>query len=113
MFCVVRLCDAMVNRRAAAPIVAAHVFIHCRQLCGSRNGVFVWPDRPFVQATTAVPARPVVETCVALICIGSAGILTSLRRSAALAQGLALGTVSVGTAAILGYFDRCGSKRCW
>ena len=63
----------------------------------------LWPDRPFVQATTPIPGRPVVETCVALICIGSAGILTSLRRSAALAQGLALGTVSVGTAAILGY----------
>lgn len=63
----------------------------------------LWPDRPFVQATTPVPGRPVVETCVALICIGLAGILISLRRSAALAQGLALGTVSVGTAAILGY----------
>ena len=63
----------------------------------------LWPDRPFIAATTQVAGRPAVETCVAFVCIGVAGVLLSIRRAARLTQGLALGTMSVGAAAIVGY----------
>ncbi len=57
----------------------------------------------FVPATTPVGGRPVVETCVAFLGAGSAGIVLATRRSARWAQGLALGCVSVGAAAVLGF----------
>ena len=63
----------------------------------------LWPEHPFVAATTAVAGRPAPETCVAALCIGGAGILLAWRRSPRLMQGLALGTVCVGAAAILGF----------
>jgi hypothetical protein len=63
----------------------------------------LWPDDPVVASTTPVGGRPVAETCVAFMCISGAGVLLALRRSPALAQGLSLGTVSVGAAATLGF----------
>ena len=63
----------------------------------------LWPDRPFIQATTRIAGRPVPETCVALVCIGVAGALLCARRAPQLSQGLAIGTVAIGAAAILGY----------
>jgi len=63
----------------------------------------LWPDVPFVAATTPVAGRPVVETCVAFIGIGLAGILLAQRGSPRWSQGLALGGVSVGAAAVLGF----------
>jgi len=62
----------------------------------------LWPDDPFVPATTPVPGRPVVETCVAFMGVGASGILLASRRSARWSQGLALGGVSVGAAAVHG-----------
>ncbi len=63
----------------------------------------LWPEHPFVAATTAVAGRPAPETCVAALCIGGAGMLLAWRRSPRLMQGLALGTVCVGAAAIVGF----------
>ena len=63
----------------------------------------LWPDDPFVAATTPVGGRPVVEMCVAFIGVGSAGVLLARRKSARWSQGLALGGVSVGSAAVLGF----------
>lgn len=63
----------------------------------------LWPDDSFVAATSPVGGRPVVETCVAFIGIGAAGVLLARRKSARWSQGLALGGVSVGLAAVLGF----------
>ena len=63
----------------------------------------LWPDDPFVTATTPIGGRPVVETCVAFMGVGASGILLATRGSARWSQGLALGGVSVGAAAVLGY----------
>ncbi|MFN8023898.1 MAG: SpoIIE family protein phosphatase [Acidimicrobiales bacterium] len=63
----------------------------------------LWPDDEFVSATTVVPGRPVVETCVAFAGIGAAGVLLARRGSPRWSQGLALGGVSVGAAAVLGF----------
>ena len=63
----------------------------------------LWPDKSFIHATTRVPGRPVPETCIALACIGVAGALLCARRAVSLAHGLAIGTVAIGMAAILGY----------
>ncbi|MCX6520603.1 MAG: PP2C family protein-serine/threonine phosphatase [Actinobacteria bacterium] len=71
----------------------------------------LWPDDPFITATTAIAGRPVVETCVAFMGVGASGILLATRGSARWSQGLALGGVSVGAAAVLGYIigvDRQG-----
>lgn len=64
---------------------------------------FLWPDDEFVPATTPVPGRPVVESCVAFMGIGAAGVLLARRGSPRWSQGLALGGVSVGAAAVLGF----------
>ena len=63
----------------------------------------LWPDDPFVAATTLVAGRPVVEACVALITAGVAGALVASGRTPRVAQGLALGTMGVGSAAMMGY----------
>ena len=63
----------------------------------------LWPDDPFVAATTPVGGRPVVETCVAFIGVAIAGILLARRGSAHWSQGLALGCVSVGFGAVFGF----------
>ena len=63
----------------------------------------LWPSDSFVTASTRVPGRPVAETCVGLVCIGTAGVLMTSRRLPRLMQGLALGTISVGAAAVIGF----------
>jgi serine phosphatase RsbU (regulator of sigma subunit) len=64
----------------------------------------LWPDDPeFVEATTPVGGRPVVESCVAFMGVGAAGMVLANRRSARWSQGFALGGVSVGAAAVLGF----------
>lgn len=64
----------------------------------------LWPDDSgFVVATTPVPGRPVVESCVAFMGVSAAGMVLATRSSARWSQGLALGGVSVGAAAVLGF----------
>ncbi len=63
----------------------------------------LWPDDPFVPATTPVPGRPVAETCISFVLIGLAIALLASGRAPKVAQGLGLGAATVGMAATIGY----------
>jgi hypothetical protein len=63
----------------------------------------LWPKHQFIRATTRVGGRPAPETCLAFLCVGTSGTLSVVRRAPRLRQGLALGTMSVGAAACIGY----------
>lgn len=63
----------------------------------------LWPSDPFVEATTPTPGRPVAETCVALTLVGVALVLVAVGRAPRTAQAFAFGTVTVGSAAIIGF----------
>ncbi len=57
----------------------------------------------FVAATTPVGGRPVVETCVAFVLVGTS-LLTGMRgRFPLVAQGLAVASTAVGLSAVTGY----------
>ncbi len=57
----------------------------------------------FVESTTPVGGRPVIETCIAFVLIGSAAVLSSLRRAPAVGQALALAAAAIGFTAIIGF----------
>lgn len=63
----------------------------------------LWPDDPFVAATTPVPGRPVAETCISFVLIGLAIALLGSGRAPRAAQALGLGAATVGMAATIGY----------
>lgn len=88
---------------AIASYAAATLGLHIVEAGSTFLDSALWPADSFIAATTPVPGRPVVETCVSLICIGVAGAMSAAGLWPRLTQALALGTVSVGLAAILGY----------
>jgi hypothetical protein len=63
----------------------------------------LWPADPFVAATTPTPGRPVVETCVSLSLVGASLLLLARQRAPRVAQALALGSLTIGLTALIGY----------
>jgi hypothetical protein len=63
----------------------------------------LWPERPFVDATTPTPGRPVIESCLAFMFVGASLALGALRRAPRVSQGLALGSLTVGLTAFVGF----------
>ena len=63
----------------------------------------LWPNDPFVTATTPIPGRPVAETCISFVLLGLAIALLGSGRAPRAAQGLGLGAATVGMAAAIGY----------
>lgn len=57
----------------------------------------------FVVATTPVGGRPVIESCLALMLLGSTFILTSVRRAPVVGQVMAFAAAAIGFTAIVGY----------
>ena len=57
----------------------------------------------FVKPTSPVGGRPVIETCLALVILGSALLLNSVRRAPVAAQVLAFAAMAIGFTAIVGY----------
>ena len=53
--------------------------------------------------TTAVPGRPVAETCLAMLFLATSTALLQLRRAAVAGQVLGVAAASVGLSAVLGY----------
>lgn len=87
---------------AVGLVAAVTLVLHAADV-GSTWLEALWPQDPFVDATTLVAGRPVAETCVAFVALGLSGVLLAVRRAPRLAQGLALGAVSVGLAATFGF----------
>lgn len=57
----------------------------------------------FVVPTTAVGGRPVIETCIAFVLLGSSFILSSVRRAPIVGQALAFAAAAIGFTAVVGY----------
>ena len=57
----------------------------------------------FVVPTTPVGGRPVVETCLALVMLGSSCTLSAVRRAPVVGQMLAFAAAAIGFTAIVGY----------
>jgi hypothetical protein len=83
-------------------IGAAGLILH---LSGAPVGWYevLWPDRAFVAATTPTPGRPVIESCLAFMLVGTSLALGALRRAPRVSQGLALGSLTVGLTAFVGF----------
>ncbi len=56
-----------------------------------------------VEATTKVGGRPVVETCIAFILVGTALVLIALGRWPVVAPGLGAAATAVGVSAVVGF----------
>ncbi len=63
----------------------------------------LWPNDPFVAATTPTPGRPVIESCVAFMFVGASLGLSAARRAPRVSQGLALGSLTIGLTALVGF----------
>lgn len=57
----------------------------------------------FVDSTTTVPGRPVIESCLAFVLIGVSSVLSSARRAPVVGQVLAFAAAAVGFTAVVGY----------
>jgi hypothetical protein len=57
----------------------------------------------FVVPTTTVGGRPVIESCIAFVLLGSSFILSSVRRAPVVGQALAVAAAAIGFTAIVGY----------
>ena len=57
----------------------------------------------FVVPTTPIGGRPVIETCIAFMLLGSSLLLTSSRRAPVVGQVLAFAAAAIGFTAMVGY----------
>ena len=57
----------------------------------------------FVIPTTTVGGRPVIETCIAFVLLGSSFVLSSVRRAPVVGQALAVAAAAIGFTAVVGY----------
>ena len=62
----------------------------------------LYPAR-FVVPTTPIGGRPVVETCIAFMLLGSSLLLSSSRRAPVVGQALAFAAAAIGFTAMVGY----------
>jgi len=96
--------------RRVAQVLSAWVFLTgaaglLLHLSGAPVGWFevLWSDDPFVAATTPTPGRPVIESCLAFMFVGASLTLGAVRRAPRTSQGLALGSLTIGLTALVGF----------